>query len=166
MNQSKLDSDKQTPGESVWDYPRPPKTELCTRKIKVIFNQQVIAETNRAIRVLETSHPPVYHIPPDDLVDKYLVRTQKTSFCEFKGRATYFNVTVKGKSALNAGFGYTDPTPRFEAIRNYVAFYAGAMDACLVDEETVTPQPGGFYSGWITRDIRGPFKGEPKTWGW
>jgi uncharacterized protein (DUF427 family) len=158
-----------TPGpgqESVWDYPRPPRVEGSTRHIQVVFAGVVIADTRRAQRVLETSHPPAYYIPPEDIRMEHLERTDRSSWCEWKGRASYYTVTVKARQATNAAWFYPNPTPAFTSIRDHVAFYAQPMDACYVDGERVRPQPGDFYGGWITSDIVGPFKGEPSTWGW
>lgn len=152
--------------ESAWDYPRPPRVEDTTKHIKVIFNGVVIAETHRAKRVLETSHPPVYYIPPDDIKMEHLVPTSRSTWCEWKGQAAYYSATVDDRQVQNAAWSYPDPTSGFEAIKGYVAFYPHLMDACYVDGEQVQAQAGGFYGGWITGDIRGPFKGEPGTWGW
>lgn len=152
--------------ESVWDYPRPPRLEPTSRHICVVFAGEVIAETRRAYRVLETSHPPVYYIPPEDIQMQYIERADGSSFCEFKGRAAYYTVVVGGQRASDAAWYYLSPTPTFAPIAGAVAFYAGKMDACYVDDELVTPQPGGFYGGWITSDVVGPFKGGPGTWGW
>lgn len=158
---------KPDPGqESVWDYPRPPKLESTHQHIQVVFNGELLADTHRAYRVLETSHPPVYYIPLDDIRAEYLASVAGGSWCEWKGRATYYDVTVGDKVAGKVAWTYPQPTPAFRAIRNHVAFYAWAMDECLVDSERVQPQPGGFYGGWITSDIVGPFKGEPGTSGW
>ncbi len=152
--------------ESVWDYPRPPRLERTTRHIEVRFDGQVLAETRRALRVLETSHPPVYYLPEQDVRMERLVRLARTSFCEWKGRAHYFDVVGDARRAAAVAWGYDDPSPPFEALTGHVALYAGPMDACLVDGERVTPQPGGFYGGWITRDVVGPFKGGPGSMGW
>jgi uncharacterized protein (DUF427 family) len=152
--------------ESVWDYPRPPRLEDTTKHIQIIFNGVAIADTHNAKRVLETSHPPVYYIPPSDIKMEHLIRTHQSSFCEWKGRAGYYTVTVGDKHVENAGWFYPDPTPSFAALKEYVAFYPHVMDACYVDGEKVQSQPGNFYGGWITSDIVGPFKGGPGTWGW
>ena len=158
---------KPKPGqESVWDYPRPPRLELSDKRIQIVFNGVTIADTNRAYRVLETSHPPVYYLPPEDIENRYLVKENGRSFCEWKGQAGYYTVNINGKVAKNVGWYYPNPTPSFAAIKNHIAFYATLMDVCLVSGETVTPQPGNFYGGWITKDIVGPFKGEPGTMGW
>lgn len=152
--------------ESVWDYPRPPRVESCERHIVVIVEGQTIAETRRAKRVLETSHPPVYYIPREDVRAEYLILSPHSSFCEFKGAANYVIVTVGNRRIENAGWFYPDPSPAFRDIANAIAFYPSKMDACLVDGEKVTAQPGDFYGGWITSNIVGPFKGGKGTWGW
>jgi uncharacterized protein (DUF427 family) len=152
--------------ESVWDYPRPPRLEPTPKHLQIIFNTVVIADTKRADRVLETSHPPVYYIPLEDVQAQYLEPSPQTTFCEWKGRGYYYSLAVGDKQALNVGWYYPSPTPAFAAIAHSVAFYAAPMDACYVDGERVTPQPGNFYGGWITQDIVGPFKGEAGSWGW
>ena len=152
--------------ESVWDYPRPPRLEKSTRHIQVIFNGVTIADTHRAMRVLETSHPPVYYLPPDDIKMAYLQTASGGSWCEWKGQAHYYSVVVGNKAQLKVAWYYPKPSPTFTAIKDYVAFYPAPMDACFVDGERVKPQPGHFYGGWITKDIVGPFKGEPGTMWW
>lgn len=152
--------------ESVWDYPRPPRVEPSPRRVRVIFNGQTIADSTRAYRVLETSHPPVYYIPRDDIRMEHLQPVPKQTYCEFKGAASYWTVTVDGKTAREAGWSYEDPAPRYAAIKGHIAFYASRMDACFVDDEPVQAQAGDFYGGWITSEIVGPFKGGPGTWGW
>jgi uncharacterized protein (DUF427 family) len=158
---------KPGPGqESVWDYPRPPRLEPVTKHIQIKFNGAVIADTRRTIRVLETSHPPVYYIPPEDIRREYLREGQGRSFCEWKGEAHYVTLEVDGKRVENVGWTYANPTQEFRNIKGYIAFYAGPMDACLVDGEKARPQPGSFYGGWITDEITGPFKGESGSMGW
>jgi uncharacterized protein (DUF427 family) len=152
--------------ESVWDYPRPPRLENSPKHIEIIFNGVKIADTHRSQRVLETSHPPVYYLPPEDIQMEYLAITNQGSFCEWKGRAIYYTVVVGDKQAANAAWSYPSPTPNFVPLKDYLAFYPHLMDACYVDGELVQPQPGNFYGGWITKDIIGPFKGGPGTWGW
>ena len=164
-----MDRRRVTPGpgqESVWDYPRPPRVEDTSKHIQVVFNGVVIAETRRAVRVLETSHPPVYYIPPQDIKMEHLRPASRSSYCEWKGRAAYYTLSVGEKQAENAAWYYPDPTPGLEAIEGHLAFYPHLMDACYVDGERVQAQAGGFYGGWITSDIVGPFKGESGTWGW
>jgi len=152
--------------ESVWDYPRPPRVEDTSRHIRVVFNGVTVADTRRAKRVLETSHPPVYYIPPEDVKMAHLAEASGSSWCEWKGRASYYHVEVDGRRAERAAWTYHQPSEGFESIEDHVAFYPGPMDACTVDGERVKPQPGRFYGGWITDDVVGPFKGGPGTQGW
>lgn len=152
--------------ESVWDYPRPPRVEDCDKHIEVFCNNILIADTHEAKRVLETGSPPVYYIPPKDIQMKYLKQTAKNTFCEWKGVASYYTIVVHDKRVENAAWFYPDPTPGYDSIKDYVAFYPQKMDACYVDGELVKAQSGSFYGGWITSDIVGPFKGEPGTEGW
>jgi uncharacterized protein (DUF427 family) len=152
--------------ESVWDYPRPPRLEKISARLRVIFNGQTVAETISGYRVLETSHPPVYYIPPGDIVLPYLRSTAGSSWCEFKGRAEYWSLDVKGKRAENVAWSYPSPLPAFASIAGHLAFYASRVDACWVDEERVLPQDGDFYGGWITSRIVGPFKGGAGTRCW
>lgn len=152
--------------ESVWDYPRPPRIEATQKHIVVIFNGVTIADTTNAIRILETSHPPSYYLPPTDLKMEYFHPDSQSSFCEFKGRARYYTLTVGDKTEVAVAWYYPNPAPPYTTISNYVALYPGRMDACYIDDELVTPQPGGFYGGWITKDIVGPFKGGEGTFGW
>lgn len=159
--------EKPGPGqESVWDYPRPPRVEKTPAHLRIEHNGQIVAETTRGLRVLETSHPPVYYFPPEDVHTEFFVPTPEGSFCEFKGRAVYWDVLVNGKRAERAAWSYPKPSGPFTALEGYVAFYADRVDACFVDDERATPQPGGFYGGWITSKVVGPFKGEAGTWGW
>ena len=152
--------------ESVWDYPRPPRVEAITRRIQVIFNGITLADTTRAVRVLETSQAPVYYIPLEDVQRQYLETSQQATVCEWKGLANYYGVAANGRRAANAAWTYQAPTAGYEAIRDHVAFYPQKMDQCLVDGEAATPMPGGFYGGWVTRAVVGPFKGGPGTQGW
>ncbi|MEM9982975.1 MAG: DUF427 domain-containing protein [Bacteroidota bacterium] len=152
--------------ESVWDYPRPPLLEEVHKTIEVFFNGEQIAHTNKAYRVLETSHPPVYYIPFEDVKQAYLLPSDSATYCEWKGRGLYYHLKVKEKTVKDAAWYYDNPTKRFAPIKNYLAFYAHKMDKCLVDGELVTPQPGNFYGGWVTKDIVGPFKGIEGSWGW
>ena len=152
--------------ECVWDYPRPPRLERTSKRIRVEFAGVVLADTRSAFRVLETSHPPVYYIPPEDVAMQYLIESRRASFCEWKGSARYYTVVVGDKQVQDAAWYYPEPTPAFEPIRNHVAFYPAPMDGCFVDGERVQSQPGDFYGGWITSDLVGPFKGGPGTRGW
>ncbi len=152
--------------ESVWDYPRPPRLEPAGKHIRIVFGGETLADTRRAFRVLETSHPPVYYLPLSDIRQELLTPSSSHSFCEWKGTASYVGVRAGGKEAIDAGWFYPDPTPAFAPIAGYIAFYPSRMDACFVGDEPVQAQPGDFYGGWITSDIVGPFKGAPGTRGW
>ena len=152
--------------ESVWDYPRPPRVEQSSRRVRVVFNGVTVAETTRAVRVLETSHPPVYYIPPEDVRTEYVRPSRRRTFCEFKGEACYYDVEVDGRVAEDAAWYYPHPVGGYEVLCGHLAFYPGRVDACFVDDEQVQPQEGDFYGGWVTSDITGPFKGAPGTAGW
>ena len=152
--------------ESVWDYPRPAKWENTNKHITVIFNGITIAQTHRATRVLETSHPPSYYIPSADIKLECLIAVSRKTCCEWKGRCSYYTVSVGNKQAHCAAWRYSEPTPNFVAIKDQYCFYAHLMDACYVDGEQVIPQAGRLYGGWITSDVVGPFKGGPGTMGW
>lgn len=152
--------------ESVWDYPRPPRLERTEKELKVVFNGEVIAQTTNGYRVLETSHPPTYYIPQDDIKMEYLTPTSRRTMCEFKGVANYFTVEVGERRVENACWNYPNPTSAYEDMAGYICFYASKMDACYVDDEQVSAQEGDFYGSWITSDIVGPFKGGAGTWGW
>jgi len=145
--------------ESVLDYPRPPRVELVPQRVRVVFGGVAVADSTRASRVLETTHPPVYYIPREDVLEQALEASGgKGTFCEWKGSARYFDVVAGGRRAERAAWSYPDPAAGFEQLRDAVAFYCAPMDACYVGEEQATPQPGGFYGGWVTADIIGPFK--------
>jgi uncharacterized protein (DUF427 family) len=152
--------------ESVWDYPRPPALVHDERRVVVTFAGVTIADTTRAVRILETSHPPTFYLPLDDTRRDLLRAAEGASFCEWKGAAAYVDVVVVDRIALQAGWYYPEPSPAYAPLRDHVAFYAGRVDRCTVDGIEVSPQSGGFYGGWITPDIVGPFKGEPGTRGW
>ncbi len=152
--------------ESVWDYPRPPRVEAVKELIRVVFNDLVIAETSHAMRVLETSHPPVYYLPQRDIRMEYLTLTERRTFCEFKGAARYWTIKVGERVEENAGWSYPKPEHGYESITDQIAFYATRVDDCFVGDELVTPQAGDFYGGWITSKIVGPFKGTAGTEGW
>jgi uncharacterized protein (DUF427 family) len=132
----------------------------------VRFAGEVIADSRAALRVLETSHPPVYYVPPADVALQHLTESGEGSFCEWKGRAVYYDVRVGTRVAPRAAWSYPDPSPAFAPIRDHLAFYPEFMDGCFVDGERVRAQPGGFYGGWITSELVGPFKGAPGTHGW
>ncbi|MGK5683955.1 DUF427 domain-containing protein [Actinoplanes sp. URMC 104] len=152
--------------ESVWDYPRPPRLERTAARVSVVHAGQVIADSDSCWRVLETSHPPVYYVPRDDIAAGVLARAAGGSFCEFKGDATYWDLTVGDGRVPRAGWSYERPTPAYAEMAGAVAFYPSRVDECRVDGELVRPQEGDFYGGWITSGIAGPFKGGPGTMGW
>ena len=152
--------------ESVWDYPRPPRVETSDELVEVDLDGATIATSRGAVRVLETSHPPTYYLPIDDFADGALHPTEGSSFCEFKGVAAYFDLIGGGATARRAGWTYPDPSPGFQQLRGYVAVMPGLVQECRVDGERVQAQAGGFYGGWITGRVVGPFKGEPGTMGW
>ncbi len=157
--------------ESVWDYPRPPRLELIPHRIRIMHASETVADTAlsgvRALRILETSHPPVYYLPRAAIAMDLLVPSQaRQSFCEFKGFATYWSLSIPGHESSNAAWSYESPSPAYAALRGHLAFYATLVDECWVGEERVLPQPGDFYGGWITSNLRGPFKGAPGTRHW
>ena len=152
--------------ESVWDFPRPSIAQPVANRLKVIFDGKVLAETVRGVRTIETSHPPTYYFPPEDVDLDLLVANPRRSFCEWKGQARYFDVVSGQKRAEAAAWSYGQPTKPFSNIRDYIAFYPALMDACFVDDELAQPQPGDFYGGWITSKFVGPFKGEFGTQDW
>lgn len=158
---------KPGPGqESVWDYPRPPRLERSDKLVVVEFAGEVIAETRRALRILETSHPPTYYIPPEDIHREFLIAGELHTFCEFKGNASYWTLKVNERLSENAAWYYPRPTQRYAELKDHACFYPSRVDACYVDGERVQAQAGDFYGGWITEKIVGPFKGGPGTLGW
>lgn len=152
--------------ESVWDYPRPPRLEPEPRTVRIEFAGVVVAESRRALRVLETASPPTVYVPDEDLRSDLLVESDHGSFCEWKGLARYWTLAVGDRRSQNAAWSYPQPDERYASLRDHRAFYPGRVDACFLGEERVRPQPGGFYGGWITAELRGPFKGEPGTESW
>ncbi len=152
--------------ESVWDYPRPPRVERCTELVRVVHRGQTIADSGEAFRVLETASPPTFYIPAADVDVASLRSNDQTTFCEWKGRALYWDLHCDGEVFANVAWSYRDPWAGFDVIRDAFAFFAGRLDACFVGEERVRPQKGDFYGGWVTSQIVGPFKGEPGTEGW
>lgn len=162
-------ADRIEPGpgqESAWDYPRPPRVEPSGRHVVARFGGLDVADSRRTVRVLETTHPPVYYFPPMDVRLELLTLNGHHTECEYKGRASYYDLSLDGREVRNAAWVYTDPLPGFESLRGKIAFYPGRLDEAFVDGERVTPQPGTFYGGWITSDVVGPFKGEPGSFGW
>lgn len=152
--------------ESVWDYPRPPRLEPTPHRIRAVLGGATLADSTRALRVLETSHPPTYYLPRADVRMDLLMSARGSSFCEWKGSAVYFDALVDGARVERVAWSYPDPTPRFAALRDRLAFYLPLLDGGWVDDERARPQPGGFYGGWITSDLAGPFKGGPGSQGW
>ncbi len=149
----------------MWDYPRPPRLEPSSKNIRVLFAGQLIAQSTAAYRVLETSHPPTWYIPRADIKMEFVKSTAKSSFCEWKGMATYWTVRIGNQAQENAAWSYESPNPAFTPIKGHLSFYPSRFE-CYVDDERVQAQAGDFYGGWITSDITGPFKGAPGTWGW
>jgi uncharacterized protein (DUF427 family) len=150
----------------VWDYPRPPRLEDFTGSITVELAGRTVASTSRAWRVLETSHPPTYYLPRDCFVEGSLRAASGSSWCEWKGQASYYDLVTPTKVAPRAAWTYLHPTPDFAAIAGAIAVMPALVDRCTVNGETVIPQPGGFYGGWVTSWIAGPFKGIPGSHGW
>lgn len=152
--------------ESVWDYPRPPRVEPVTARVRVELDGEVLADSRRALRVLETASPPTFYLPCDDVRDERLVVSPHTTLCEWKGLSRHHDYRHAGRHVPEVAWSYPEPLAGFEVLRGHLAFYAGRVDACWVGEDRVVPQPGGFYGGWITPGIVGPWKGEPGSEGW
>jgi uncharacterized protein (DUF427 family) len=153
--------------ESVWDYPRPPRAERITRRAVVTHRGTVVVDTDDLVRVLETSHPPTYYLPRTAFTEGVLRPVERETFCEWKGVARYVDVVVPGAPPLEAiGWWYPAPDRRYPEVTDRVALYAGPFDEITLGAEKVVPQPGGFYGGWVTDEIVGPFKGGPGSWGW
>lgn len=154
--------------ESVWDYPRPPRVEPSTEHVVVEYAGRPITDTRRSYRVLETSHPPTYYVPLADVADGVLVPAASglRTLCEFKGQAHYFDLVLDGDRVADVAWTFARPVAGYAVLAEHVAFYPGRVERCLVDDEVVTPQPGGFYGGWVTSRVTGPFKGAPGTMGW
>jgi uncharacterized protein (DUF427 family) len=159
--------DKPGPGqESVWDYPRPPRLEEFRGSITVELGDETVASTERGWRVLETSHPPTYYLPASAFAEGVLREADGSSWCEWKGRASYYDLVTPTRTASRAGWTYHSPTPGFEPLAGAIAVMAAQTDRCTVNGEQVQSQPGGFYGGWITSWVVGPFKGIPGSMGW
>ena len=152
--------------ESVWDYPRPPRVERVPERIRVIVEGVTIADSVRALRVLETAGAPVYYVPPEDVRMDLLESSSHTTFCEWKGAASYHTLSVGDRRIPDIAWSYPQPNRGYEAIRDHLAFYASKVDEAWVGDERATPQPGGFYGGWVTSRIVGPMKGAPGSTGW
>jgi uncharacterized protein (DUF427 family) len=152
--------------ESVWDYPRPPAVEPCARRVRIELGGVTIVDSTAALRVLETSHPPTIYVPPADIAPGCIQPAAGSSFCEWKGIAGYLDVVAGERREPRAAWTYRDPVAAYSRLRDHVAFYPSRMDACWLDDELVQSQAGDFYGGWITAELRGPFKGGPGTRGW
>ena len=152
--------------ESVWDYPRPPRVEPVPERIRVAFAGETVADSSRGLRVLETASPAVYYLPREDVRHEFLRAETGASFCEWKGRASYFSLEAAGRTSERAAWCYAEPDPTYASLRGMLAFNAGRVDACFVGDERVTPQPGGYYGGWVTDSIAGPIKGIPGSQSW
>ena len=150
--------------ESVWDYPRPPSLVRCDSLVEVFEGKILLASTTCALRILETASPPTFYLPPDSVDWSQLVEAHGSSFCEWKGAATYWALANDPAGPV-VGWSYEHPSQSFAAIMGYTSFYPRLLN-CHVDGERVQPQPGGFYGGWITSKVAGPFKGEPGTGHW
>ena len=152
--------------ENVWEYPRPPALVPCERRVRIELGGVTIADSTRALRVLETSHPPTIYVPPEDIAAGVLRPTTHGSFCEWKGRAAYEDVAAGARVVERGAWHYPHPSRPYRALAGHVSFYPGRMDAAWLGAEQVRAQPGDFYGGWITGDLRGPFKGGAGTAGW
>ena len=153
--------------ESVWDYPRPPAVEPCEHVVRVELAGAVLAESDRAFRVLETSHPPTIYLPPHgDRQDLLRESRRSGTVCEFKGAARYLDAVVGARVVEAVAWSYPHPAPAYEALRDYLAFYPSRVDHAWIGDELVESQAGDFYGGWITSDLVGPFKGGAGTHGW
>jgi uncharacterized protein (DUF427 family) len=153
--------------ERVWDYPRPPAVVPCSRRVRIELADHALADSSRALRVLETSHPPTIYIPPADVQQDLLAASDaRSTWCEFKGAAQYWDAIVDGRRFIALGWSYPNPASGYEALRNHIAFYPGRVDAAWLEEERIKAQDSDFYGGWITADLVGPFKGPLGTLAW
>ncbi|MDJ0979234.1 MAG: DUF427 domain-containing protein [Erythrobacter sp.] len=152
--------------ESVWDYPRPAIAERTERRIQIIHRGVALVDSQRAWRTLETSHPPTYYIPQDDIAMEYLTPNPRRTICEWKGQARYWDIRIDDDLIVAGAWSYPEPTPSFASVRDHLAFYPDPLDQCLADGEPITPQPGQFYGGWISQYEAGPFKGVPGSRFW
>ena len=151
----------------VWDYPRPPAVAPCTRRARVELGGVTLADSTRALRVLETSHPPTIYVPRADVqMDLLRPGDARGTWCEFKGAARYLDAVAGDRVVRSVAWTYPDPAPAYAALRDHVAFYPGRVDAAWLDDERVSAQAGDFYGGWITAGLVGPFKGAAGTLGW
>jgi len=152
--------------ESVWDYPRPPKLEKMEGTVEVFFAGRRIASSGNALRILETSHPPTVYIPIADIEEDVLIKSEQTTFCEWKGKGNYYHLESGSQRVENAAWYYPDPKKAYHALKDHLSFYPSKVEACFINGEKAEAQEGDFYGGWITSKIVGPFKGAPNTFGW
>lgn len=153
--------------EHVWDYPRPPSLVPCDRRVRVILDGVVLVDSSRALRVLETSHPPTIYVPPGHVHGEHLAPAPaRPTWCEFKGAARYLDAIVNRRRVESVAWTFPEPAPGYEDLRDHVAFYPGRVDEAWLGDERVAAQAGDFYGGWISADLVGPFKGAPGTLGW
>lgn len=153
--------------ERVWDYPRPPAVVACEQRVRAELAGVMVADTDRALRVLERSHPPAIYIPPGDVrVDLLTESRVRATWCEFKGVARYLDAVIEGQRFEHIAWRYLDPSPGYSALRDHIAFYPGRLDAAWLGDERVVAQESDFYGGWITSNLVGPFKGPPGTLSW
>ncbi|MEM1375415.1 MAG: DUF427 domain-containing protein [Pseudomonadota bacterium] len=151
--------------EDVQSYPRPPMLEPAPYLIRAEIAGQTVLETRDAWRVCETHHPPTYYFPPQDL-RVALLPARGQSMCEWKGQATYWSFQVGHTVLPRVAWSYPRPTPAFEPIKDFVAIYPTALERAFVDGMAVTAQPGDFYGGWVTENLKGVVKGGPGTLHW
>jgi uncharacterized protein (DUF427 family) len=149
--------------QSVWDFPRPPLLRTHEGTLEVRRAGAVLARTERGYEVCETAHPPTYYFPPEDVAFEHLRESAGSTFCEWKGAASYFDV-LAGSPLARAAWRYREPFAEFLGLRDHLAFMPQGLE-CFVDGELARPQPGGYYGGWITSRYAGPFKGEPGVGG-
>lgn len=154
------------PKESVWDYPRPPRVEPVGEQVRIELGGEVIARSDRAVRVLETASPPQIYLPPEDIAEGALEPVSGHSVCEWKGLASYADVLGGGERLERGAWFYPEPNPRYEELKGWVSFYPGRVDGAYIGDEKARPQEGKFYGGWITDELEGPFKGAPGSEGW
>ncbi len=153
--------------ERVWDYPRPPAVVSCDARVRVQLAGETLADSIRALRVLETSHPPTIYVPPEDVRSQHLTQSPaRSTWCEFKGQARYLDAAVGQRRVTAVGWTYPDPSLGYEQLRDHVAFYPARVDYAWLDDELADAQQSSFYGGWVTAELVGPFKGPPGTLGW
>lgn len=151
----------------MWDYPRPPAVVPSQELVQVVHAGHLLADTKRALRVLETSHAPAYYIPATDVDWTFLYEVPYQTVCEYKGVASYAELRLPEEPVVSrVGWWYAHPRPGYESLQNAVCFYPQKVDLCEVAGEAVTPLQSSFYGDWPTSRIAGPYKGAPGTEGW